>query len=142
MTEYAYIIITEHRNPLGHIERYDYRWEGGNTAAISNSLLFKRMRTEDYIRLCSGAVFTLGPFQLRILEDDPFRDITYVARDGWRTTLRYYFHRATRSLDLIYRRLIISAAVWGLARYDRAAIPSWRDLDLTRWLTAMWRSKQ
>lgn len=126
------IEITEHRDIRGNIERRDYRWEGPPTAMISRHLMYLIDN-----RVEVGDVITIGPFRSKIIEDDIERYsflVTRMDKPFW--WLRYIWHRYNKSLDLTYRRFITTLAVWRLAEYNPAAIPSWRDIYIIQKLRA------
>ena len=78
----------------------------------------------------------IGPYSLLKISDEHFRDsVLFVRQDpvlGW---LRVQVYRMTRLLDLIYRRFIITLAVWNLADREMATIPGWQDIRLIQKLS-------
>ena len=118
------IEMTNHYDIRGNIERIDYRWTGGSSTYVSRDLLELGYK-ERYI----GDEVELGPFKLKIVDEDFARRAFLVTRmDKPLWQLRYLWHRYNKSLDLAYRRSITTLAVWRLADYNPAVIPSWRDI--------------
>jgi len=123
------IIATEHRGHGGSLERIEWEWRGGDLAYLSYTRPLVRSAQ------INDDIIVLGPFRLRIIKHEwPF---CIVARDGFKARLLYRMYRCVRYTEVVYRRLILTAAVWGLARYDRDCIPTWRNvyaLDrIARW---------
>ncbi len=141
-------VIAYHTRPLPFGGQYiSYSWEGGDVIEISYPLIRDMsdgvMDTRDP-RI--GSVFRLGPFWLRMLDHDFARDaITAIRERPIKAQAYYMFYRATRTLDRIYRLLIITLYVWGLARYDRARVPTWRDIKCTdrlaAWVDRRWYAR-
>ena len=70
----------------------------------------------------------VGPWRVRFVREDFPMDGWYVVRDGprgWAAMLSYHAHAQA---DRFYRRLIITLAVWGLAKFNAAVLPTWRDV--------------
>lgn len=127
------IVCHERYDFRGGVERRDYEWEGGELAYVD-------WRFMDVAEISEapalGDIINIGPFQLKVIDQELlWHDNYIVARNGWKTQLRYMLHRTTKVLDKIYRRLIITAAVWGLADYHDALVPSWRDVYLLKKLS-------
>lgn len=76
----------------------------------------------------------VGPYQFRFLERHMTSGgavyIPYLPFSRFRVLL----YRSTRWMDGVYRRLILTAHVWGLATYGYGTAPSWRDLKIVTWL--------
>jgi hypothetical protein len=138
----ARIVVHERRSALyNRLEGRDYEWQGGKVAAV-DLYLAAWIEGDDSIRhLRPGDVFTHGPFRLRVVsrEMEFFGDRVLVMRDGLRALLRYRLHRAARLLDLACRRLILTAAVWSLARVDAGRVPTAGDLYAVAALKGMLR---
>lgn len=131
------IIVQEHLDIFGNPERYDYRWEGDDRTLISRRLLYDADPQEvKYGTFPSetGDKFSVGPFDLRVLESCNWRyDVIIALRErGIITDLRLLWHRASKFLDLAYRHFIITLAIWRLADYDSAVIPTWQDIYLVK----------
>lgn len=123
--------ILEHivRNAVG-VERIEFSWEGGERVEVS----YRLMQHKSVYITRRGNLLTIGPYRLRIIEGDPCRATYLCMRDGWKAHLWWGAYRASHILETIYRRLIITAAVWGLGRYVDNAFPTWRDVYMLDWL--------
>jgi len=75
--------------------------------------------------------FYLGGYKFLFVEQRYFEFATYIKAGGIRNIVPLLY-RISKPLDLFYRRLIITLAVWGLARYQGGVVPSWRDIKLFR----------
>lgn len=131
--DFGYLIAHREFNPVtGKPENISYTWEGGDRVEISYDLLDElyphslALKTGDSIRL-------FEPYRLRVIENRfPFGTVECIRERGIVTDAIILVYRATRVFRLIYHRLIITMAVWGLARFQREAIPSWSDIHLLR----------
>jgi hypothetical protein len=127
MMNTAYIETARRTSPLGKIEQETYKWVGKSPYVRISRMLLREI-TNDY---CPKAL-QLGPYRLLMVDAEPWLDFVLYVRSDKFGALRVALYRSTRLLDLIYRRLIITLAVWGLAEFTPAAIPSWRDIKLIR----------
>jgi len=121
--EYSQIEVSVTTNALGMRESETYRWAGRSPYILVSWDLISGM---DEI-----GTITFGPYKLRKVKDKfELNCILYIntSYPFWR--LIELFYRASRWADLVYRRLIITLAVWGLADYHQYCIPSWRDVKL------------
>lgn len=122
--ETAYIEASVKTNALGKREAITYTWKGESP----------------YVRITWGLLsdiapgvqaperLQLGPYRLLFVEDEyHWGTAIYVQEDRF-GALRVALYKSTRLLDLIYRRTIITLAVWRLADFNPAAIPSWKDI--------------
>jgi len=76
-----------------------------------------------------GERIVLHGLPLRIVGEQTFISDAYpVMRDGWRARVAAWCFPLSRHCDRCYRRVIITLAVWGLARYDMGALPTWSDV--------------
>ena len=119
--------VTQFTNALGMPERYEYRWDGGPRCQVSRQFIDD---AEIYWNK-ERHTLLIGPYLLKIIEEQPYWD--------WFDCIRldYPFwwvvvgrHKINRLLDLTYHRAIITLAIWGLASFNRASIPHWRDIYL------------
>ena len=126
--EVAYLKVTQRRNELGKIEQINYEWEGK-----SPYLLITRDFLDDFFRVGTDiSRVQFGPYKLLRVENDYAKDtVLYVRADRF-GALRVALYKATRLFDLMYRRMIITLAVWNLAEYKPYVIPSWRDIKLLK----------
>lgn len=120
------------RDALGGIEQVTYTWPAGSHRA--------RIEAPTLIYLCDGVYprvgdrLIIGPCRVRVVETNFMMRSVVVVRDGPLWVAWLAASRAGQLADLVYRRLIITAAVWELANYDQGRVPSWRDLHAVRWL--------
>jgi hypothetical protein len=128
MMDTAYLEVTEHVNQLGKVEQFTYKWIG------------KSPYTRIGWRLLGNIVgiggdtinVQIGPYKLLKVEDDYQRDAVLYVRADKLGALRVALYKATRLIDLAYRRMIVTLAVWNLAEFSPAYIPSWRDIKLIK----------
>lgn len=123
--EYSRIhIITKH-NALGRIEQ--------ETCYIVGSSRFVQVNRKDLFS-CSKLDdnhIKIGPYKLRFVEYDWYGDL-YHLEENFFDVVRIKWYFISRTLDLAYRRFIITLAVWNLAEYDFGRIPSLDDVYLVR----------
>lgn len=121
---YSVIEITMRVNALGLRESETFRIVGDSPYVLVGRLDDAK----------TGDVVKIGPFNLLVVERRWEIDGALCVRADRFGALRIWVYRATRWLDWAYRRCIITLAVWGLADYQQASIPSWRDIRaLKRW---------
>lgn len=125
------IAMSVTRDAFGGIPQVTFTWPAGaSRARISSQML---------IYLCDGVWprvgdrLTIGPYRVRVVEADLVMRSVVVVRDGPLFIGWLAASRAGRLADLACRRLIITAAVWGLAGYDAGRVPNWRDLYAVQW---------
>ena len=143
------IEIHEKYNPLaGQVEQVEYKWQGGPKMQMSRELFYAMHKNKERSQLESGpgwpinlegTRFRLGPYRLHVFEDQPpyFGDVNCIRLDYRFWRLHAYLPRILRHLDLIYRRLIITAVVWGMADYNPAVVPYYKDLYLYQWVVRL-----
>lgn len=124
--ENAQLMITNFFNPIGLLERQEFEWRGkSRSVEVSNSILWDLNISQ------SEKEIQIGPYRLVLLRRSGFSDTClYIRKDYPLWWLLVFWHKAIPVLDLIYRRFIITLAVWNLADYNRAVIPTWRDIRL------------
>jgi hypothetical protein len=98
-----------------------YRWEGGDLVMVDRYVM-ERITLMDR-ELEVGDVFSLGPWRLRVLDFDHMMQRYLVMRDGWRSIVRSWVIQGAKPLDRSYRRLILTAHVWGWAKVPQGAVP-------------------
>ena len=114
----------------GKQETITNTWEGGDRVSISWELLGiepNKLKIGDKIKL-------FPPFVLRVVGYGGFGYSDCIRDRGFITDVIVFIYKYTRILDLIYRRAIITLCVWRLARYQQAAVPTWRDVHALRWI--------
>lgn len=124
MTDYSYLEVTRHINPLGETEQYTYKWIG-KSPYVKIGWMFLREFDKDHKK-----EIQFGPYKLLKVDDEPWHDDVLFVRKDNLSALRVALYKSTRLLDLIYRRLIITLAVWRLAEFHEMCIPSWRDIKI------------
>lgn len=127
---YATLLVTEQTNPLGIKEKREYQWEG-KSPYVRVSLYGRWF--PDVEKINGDKEIQIGPYRLLQIDDGRFYSdyLLYVRKDKF-GALRVWFYKATRLLDLIYRRAIITLAVWRLADYHEATVPTWRDIKFLK----------
>jgi hypothetical protein len=121
--ETAYIKGTVQTNALGKRESITYEWEGKSPyVRASHGFLY------DLVSDYCPETLQLGPYRLLKVEDEPWLDTVLYVRSDRFGALRVALYKSTRLLDLIYRRLIITLAVWRLADFHEATVPTWKDI--------------
>jgi hypothetical protein len=121
----ANILISCFYDYRGEPERREYDWQGGRVVCISRQVLGHVSGYKPGMK-----VFSVGPFRLRVIDEDYRR--VYCVREGpagWALALWIATYKA---LDKVYRRLVITVAVWGLAQWNDATVPTWRDVHVLR----------
>lgn len=126
------IVATEYRDFKGGLERVEWEWQGGDLA------YFSRKWIHQGIAQISRDIINVGPFRLRIITQCWEWPGWIVAKDGLKARLIYRIYRCVRHTEIVYRRMILTAAVWHLAEYHQVIAPSWRDIyaldKMARWL--------
>lgn len=124
-------------NALGMREQTTYEWDesdGDPMARLNGSALCTfdgvvRMMTR------SGDVLQLGNLRVRVITYDYCSNQYTIMQDGWRAWFSaFLWNPLTETIDLIYRRSIITLAVWGLAKFNRGAQPAWQDIYALAWI--------
>lgn len=123
----AKIVATVKTNSIGIRESITYEWIGKTPYTIITGCALSDMGFVDF-----PEKLIIGPYHLLKLGDKFDVDAAEYVRADKLGSIRVFFYRITRALDLIYRRLIITLAVWKLADYDPSRIPSWRNIRLLK----------
>lgn len=119
------IKVTRHWNEVFDcVEHLTYEWEGGPILQIDYMVL--DVIGLDVYRV--GDRFTIGPYRLRVIENQPWYRRMIVTADNPQSWFWIAYAKLWRVCDLIYRRSILTLAVWGLASTPRGVIPSWHDI--------------
>ncbi len=121
----------------GNLEQITYEWDGPKSGfvRISYELLAEGISDSVPLQMFDtvGKTMQIGPFKLRCFEYNPTSNTyDFVRINSFIGNVNAIVYRLTRWLDLIYRRLIITASIWKLADYNPAAIPPWRDLYIAQ----------
>ena len=112
--------VTAIEGPLG-VECYHYVWSGGERITATMHLLQSANGRLPHI----GERLTLGPYAVLVVDYDFLSDTATLVRFGPRGWADFL---ATRP-----GRLIITAAVWGLADVDPHRQPTWQCVHALRW---------
>lgn len=135
-------------NPLGAIEQYRYviapmsEYKGGQiVVGISRLYLGNEIGA---VKL--GTVIGIGGYRFRVFDPDWLVDAYIGVQESDAAWLLSLVYPVLSFAEKIYRRLIVTAAVWGLADYYQGRIPVWQDLHIAQWwakrvwpsLSAMW----
>lgn len=143
----------KHNPATGAIEQVRYEWRGGDVARVVEFDSPLRVLSGDHYvpdatEVERGQVVAIGPYRCRVIDvPSLWDDSYYVMRDGWRARERWLRSAAHDRLDLIYRRLIVTAAIWGLASYKLLQYdgyrrpPNWTDLYIVQ-RVRQWREKR
>lgn len=136
VTANAQLIFHTQYDFRGNIEQIICEWDGPKDGIVGVSGICLdevgwRSTSPNFPPM--GEVIEIGPYKLKAFERDVPRDVTYFIRqDSIVGRLRATIYHITRSFDLIYRRLIITASVWKLADYEPGKIPAWQDLHIVQ----------
>lgn len=133
----AHIEYHFERNAIGSLESEEFIWvEEPNrmTAWLSRCTLLDFDVCDRPIYQMVGRVLRLGSLRLRVIDFDECERSLEVVPDGFRAAFLVAIKPRLRTLDLIYRRLIITAAVWHLAAYSEMTVPTYDDLYAVKWL--------
>lgn len=122
--ELADIETSVKTNPLGKQEAINYAWKGKSPYVRITGELVKRLGPYQPF----PESLEIGPYKLLLIEKEPWIDCALYVRSDRVGALRAALYRSTRLLDLIYRHLIITLAVWQLADFHQGYIPTWRDI--------------
>lgn len=132
----AYIKFTVNHDDFGHRSGYDYEWDGPRNGIVG--VTFELLRDADPAMLRrEGNTIIMGPCCLRIVGES-LRGV-YAIIDGRFVVFRVYRFRLSRWLDKIYRRLIVTCSIWGLADFERGTLPTWRNVRFLRCIAEVWR---
>src|SRR5688572_23521848 len=122
---YSYIEMTRFANALGNTERIEYRWEGDSPIT---RIGWRELAYTDHeiYRDKDGRVSSIryGTFRLKPINSEPldgYWDCVRLDYPFWFLYVWWNIHN--KILDLFYRRLIVTCAVWGLADFSQGAIP-------------------
>ncbi len=135
MTDENRIIATRIPLPLDR-HRIEYALENDQKPIrVSYDLLAfdTEMTPAELHAIAEGDVLRVGPYRVKVFECRVMWTYDYRGElYGWGSSARYWLYRATRWMDGVYRRIILTAYVWGLADCEAGYIPSWRDLKVFR----------
>jgi hypothetical protein len=133
----GFIEVNEIRDFRGGVERREYRWSGGPIAFIHHEFL---IRNNNDIKKTDDDVLVIGPFRAKIIDKELMMQWIKVVRQDYPLWwLIYLWHKYSVLFDMVYRRFIITLAVWRLADYNSMIVPTWKDIYAIRKLRAWGR---
>lgn len=124
----------DHDNPLSLFDGvvFPLVWEGGPIARIDTEVLMRETRRK--IMPKAGDVVMLNYWRLRVIEFEPWRRSYIVMVDGWPARYRVPLAKVHRVVRKVNARLILTAAVWGLAKWSDVVEPRWQDVYVVDWV--------
>lgn len=124
------ILVIEHRNTLGVRDAINYKWQGDDEVYLVPSLFPDEI---DFTK--REHILNIGPFQLYSVGFDWESGRLHAFRvRGFFWWIPVVIYKSTRIFDLIYRRVIITLAVWGLADYQQQRVPYYGDIHIMQWI--------
>jgi len=121
------------------LERLTYEFEGGPYLAISGCLYPEMGNYPPEI----GDKFELGPYKFRVIEHQIMSDAVIAIQEKWPLWwLAIAWHRSNKLLDIFYRRMIVTLAVWGLADYHEASVPHIGDIYIVQRIRKFFNGKR
>lgn len=131
----GYIEIEWSKNPYYDITEQanlTLNGEGPFYAVTGRNIYYAELITKPFKFEGVGHTAIFGGLKLEIVAHE--YPAYYIAMlPGLGALLFYQLYRSTRWIDLIYRRFIVTAAVWGIAKVDHREIPHWG------WITKQWK---
>ena len=124
----ASIMVHSKTNTLGMQEAKNYEWIGASPFLEVFPVLLGDLGYTNF----NEPAIRLGPYKLLFVEYRPHKGVILYVRADRLGKIRVALYKATRLLDLIYRRLIITMAVWNLADYHISVIPTWTDIKIVQ----------
>lgn len=114
-------------------EYVNFRWVGPPVAAVVFSLV-----EQDWRNVERGSTITVGPFRVQVIDINPqgYYEVRRVDQYGAKSLLLAVLIRSKRQARNIYERLIMTMAIWGLAKWEPAERPN------KRWITQRWRREK
>lgn len=135
MTDYSRIWITTHHNSVRNaIEGYTYEWKGKSPLVMISYHLLDQADPKLLKRLPND-MLQIGPYKLKKVETDfshGYPDEIYVRVDYPLWRLVVIANKFGKVLRIVKARFILTLAVWGLADYNPAVYPSFRDIKVIR----------
>lgn len=129
-----------HEDPLnpghGYVTHTPVAWEGGAIAALGWD--YVREFTADATTLDVGDYLYIGSWLCEVVTIDAFsfrKSIGITRCTSWAWWYAFRFRVAAQWLPF-KGRVLATCAVWGLARYDWGAEPSWSEIYAIAWLKA------
>lgn len=130
----GWLIVTTQRIETGDGECYyaitGAKWDGPPLTRIDDQVLYQ---LPDWAIALDGELIQVGPYILRAtgVFDFSSRGEYYALVDGGEVYELWW--RTWRFLDFVWRRLLLTMAVWDLAKWPQAGTyPTWGDVT-RRW---------
>lgn len=140
--KHAYLVFHQKTDYRGNVEQIRAEWNGPNdgVTTISGELISEI--TDKPVKV--GDIVLVYQYKLKCFEivNFPYYEYRFIRADSILGNIRIIVYKSTRWLDLIYRRLIITASVWKLADYDPTAYPYWGDLHIVKWVRGLKRQNK
>ena len=90
-----------------------------------------------------GDKFELGPYKFRVIEYQLISDTIIAVQEKWPLWwMAIAWHRSNKLLDILYRRTIVTLAVWGLADYSGATVPYIGDIYIVQRTRKLFNGKR
>ena len=133
------MLMTAHYDIRGGIERIDYKFEDGPYVAISGCFYPEMAACPPKI----GDKLELGPYKFRVLEIDILSDTVMAVQEKWPLWwIAVAWHRVNKLIDIFYRRMIVTLAVWRLADYHEATVPYIGDIHIVQRIKRLFNGKR
>lgn len=137
MEDYSYIEIFQTTNSLGAIERMEYKWKGKSPICLVG---IREMYYSGNKFDKESKTLQIGPYKLKQIESDYGMGGRWIGVDYPFWWLVVLWYKANRILEIIYRRTIITLAVWNLAEHCPGQIPTYKDIYLVQKITkTLWK---
>ena len=129
------IIVYRQGDIKGGVERETYEIEGGPYVAVSR--IFNDCPTKP------GEGFMVGPYKFRVVEYEFMSDNIIAIQEKWPLWwIAVAWHRSNKLLDIFYRRMIVTLAVWRLADYHEATVPYIGDIHIVQRIRKLFNGKR
>lgn len=126
------ITIVTTFNEIKYIaEAIRFEWPSSSDRTMISNQMLEDLLSDKWQTLSPGDVFDIGPFRVKVTRHLVACDAIEVVRQGsLLSKIKYFYHRSIPTIDLIYRRAIITLAVWRLATCETWELPTWRDVKI------------
>ena len=129
------IIVTRHMDIRGGVERETYEIEGGPYVAVDGYYGGGSIE--------SGEGFVLGPYKFRTINYDFCSDTVIAIQEKWPLWwIAVAWHKYNKLIDIFYRRMIVTMAVWRLADYHEATVPYIGDIHIVQRIRKLFNGKR
>jgi len=136
------LIVHRQGDIRGGVERETYEIEGGPYVAVSNQFSFYHGYPNGYPTK-PGGKFKVGPYKFRTVSYDFWADSIVAIQEKWPLWwIAVAWHRSSKLLDIFYRRIIVTLAVWRLADYHEATVPYIGDIHIVQRIRKLFNGKR